>query len=498
MTGYRDWIFSIRNKVIHIGGAGNVGRCGVALNPKIASIDRDLARSRAKASYPEQWDDDPISATFSPLKQILLLERALKIVETKRFGARRAFANVLWRRMISNRTLPVRRAGPNTSISAPTAWDENTFDNYLRGRRVKPTPQDTLQILETLIGMSENIFAEHHRQGPSIRHLLAVRWSTPSECLQAILGSLSPPSASVPGKVHAAQGKPPEPSPAPGPQYGPILGKLSEVISQPDEDEAETQRALHERLRSAAVALAASLGPSGNRYAALANAAREYSELLVAATAEIDVTGIWSVGGALASFATSYRQQNIARTLAEPLEPQIEAQLLSVVRQHGAFILGFAEGRRLVQAADEFAIDVSRLREMEFPGSTLLNELTDNRDLVADRTRELHRPVRDSVLEFGWSTSRVGYAAYAIVRNSVRAMIKYSVGEKPDLAKVGGAIGLLAAASGYSNPDFIQVVVPVLQRHATELVTFFSHSPEMRAYVEWALHVLEVDGGEEG
>jgi hypothetical protein len=223
--------------------------------------------------------------------------------------------------------------------------------------------------------------------------------------------------------------------------------------------------------------------------------ARDYAKILDVATRDIDVTGVWSVGGALASYSAAYRYQDVERTLADPLEPQIEAQLLNVVRLHGAFILGFGEGRNLTQLADQFSLDVARLREIEVPGSLLLDELSDNRELVEDRTRAMHRSVRDAVSKFGWTTSRTGYAAYVIVCNSVRTMIKYTVGEHPDVAKIGGVIGFFAATSGYSNPEFVQVVIPVLQRHGAELMAFFCNSPEMRAYVEWALHVLEADNG---
>ena len=286
---------------------------------------------------------------------------------------------------------------------------------------------------------------------------------------------------------------PTEPSPGPGPQYRPRHGKLSEDSSQPAEGEAVRQAALHHRLRADAKRLADSLQRTANRYPELANTAQEYSQLQSVQIAEVDVTGLWSVGGALVTFARSYQEQNVAQTLAEPLEPQIDGLLQSVVRQHGAFIMGFEQGRDLVRRADEFSVDILRLREIEAPGGRLLNELTINRNLVDDRTRDLHRPVRDSVAEFGWAASRLGYSAYLIVRNGVHAMIKYSVGENPN---VGAIVGILTGASvlvGDPNADFIRAAVPVLQQYASQLLVFFNHSPEMRAYVEWALRILEDD-----
>jgi len=286
---------------------------------------------------------------------------------------------------------------------------------------------------------------------------------------------------------------PPEPSSGPGPQYRPRNGKLSEVASSPAEGEATQQAGLHRLLRRDALTLAENLQRAANRYPELASAADEYSKLLDVEIAGADVTAIWSVGGSLASFAQSYREQNAIRTLAEPLEPQLDALLQSVVRQHGAFIMGFEEGLDLVRRADEFAVDTARLREIEEPGFFLLNELTDNRDLVDERTRELHRPVRDSVTEFGWASSRVGYSAYLIVRNGVRAMIKFTVGDDPNIGAILAVLAGGSALAGDPNAEFVRAALPVLQQYGAQLLAFFNHSPEMRAYVEWALRVLELD-----
>jgi hypothetical protein len=286
---------------------------------------------------------------------------------------------------------------------------------------------------------------------------------------------------------------PAEPSLGPGPQYRPRGGKLSEVASVPSDGEAVQQLGLHRLIKRDATALAESLRRAANRYPELAVAAGEYSSLLDIKIIEVDVTAIWSVGGSLASFAQSYREQNAARTLAEPLEPQIDALLQSVVRQHGAFIMGFQEGRDLVNRADEFILDTARLQQIEEPGAVLLDELTNNRNLVDERTRDLHRPIRDSATEFGWAASRVGYSAYLIVRNCVRAMIKYTVGENPSATAIFGLIAATSAITGDPNAEFVRAAVPVLQQFASQLLAFFNTSPEMRGYVEWALRILEAD-----
>jgi hypothetical protein len=286
---------------------------------------------------------------------------------------------------------------------------------------------------------------------------------------------------------------PPEPPSRPGPQFVPVDGRLAEVASLPIEDEILRQEGIHRLLRRDAANLVKSLAPAGNRYPELARVADEYAKFLDVDISAADVTAIWSVGGSLASFAQSYREQNVNRTLADPLEPHADALLQSVVRQHGAFIMGFREGRDLVQRSDEFTVDRARIAEIQTPGEDLLNELVENADLVEDRTRVLNNVIRVGVQQFGWTSSRVGYSAYLTIRNSFRAMIKFTVGENPN---VGAILGLLVGAStlaGDPNAEFIRTAVPVLREHAAQLLAFFSHSPEMHAYVDWALRVLEDD-----
>ncbi len=243
--------------------------------------------------------------------------------------------------------------------------------------------------------------------------------------------------------------------------------------------------------------LTSALQTARNQYPELANAADEYEELVNAELSELDVTGMWSVGGSLAAFSRAYARQMTDRTIAEPLEPQLDAALASVVRNHGAFILGFREARDLVERADRFALEADVIAEIEKPGNVLLNELTDNAQLVDAETRRLHRPVRDAVTEYDWQTSRAGYAAYLIVRKAVYAMIRYTVGQgAPPGVAAATLIGLALGGStllGDPNAEFIRAAVPVLRQHGAQILAFFNHSPEFRAYVEWALNVLDAD-----
>lgn len=301
------------------------------------------------------------------------------------------------------------------------------------------------------------------------------------------------------GKLEAAvrgSGQVGEPEPAPGPQYSIVEGQLSIVAHLPAENELSSQASLHQKLRQQAAALANAVGSLENQYPALVNAIKEYADVLTGDIEELDVTAVWSVGGALASFQQAYAQQNSNNILEIPLEPNIVAQLQSIVRMHGAFIMGFGEGRELIERADAFLLDTRLLQEIEAPGNQILNELSNNQNLVDDETRAKHIPVRDAAHELGWGATRNGYAAYAIVRNGTIALTKFLVGKEPS---VGGALGLLAVGSvilGDPTMEFSRNAVLYLQVYGSQLLSFFNHSPEMRAYIEYALKMIVDDANQ--
>jgi hypothetical protein len=285
----------------------------------------------------------------------------------------------------------------------------------------------------------------------------------------------------------------PEPPPlGPGPDYAPVGGKLTAVPHPPREDEAKLQAGLHARLRTKVATLVAALAHAGNQYAELMRAVGEYEALLQEPTDKLDVVGLWSVGGSIHELLGAYRSQ-AEGTLAPPLEPQMVAALASVARDHGAFVLGFEEGRSLVDRADRFAMQPELISEIAQPGAKLLEELATNDELVEDRTRNVHATVRDTLRVTGWQASRTTYAGYLTIRNAFRAIIKFSVGRDLNATVVAG--GLIAASqlAGDPNCEFIRTAIPVLQQHAAQLLAFFKHSPEFRAYVQWALDTLERD-----
>ncbi|BAV45370.1 Uncharacterized protein MLTONO_0467 [Mesorhizobium loti] len=286
--------------------------------------------------------------------------------------------------------------------------------------------------------------------------------------------------------------KPPEPQISEGPQFELRDGKLA-ATSQPLGDFSEkAQAGLHQRLRATLAESASNFAKLENKFPELVRAAREYTLLLEPNTSEIDIVSVYSVGASLLSFADAYREQNIDRTLAEPIEPQTAAALQAISRIHGAFIMGFEEGADLVRKSDEFLLDAQRIREIEAPGNSLLSNFVINKKIIEAETIEVNRPVADYVTHFGWTGSRAGYSAYIAVRNTVMSSTKILLGDLSVLGLLGAAM-TVSAYAGDPNMEFIRNAVPLLRSNATDLLAFFNHSPELRAYIEWVIDVLERD-----
>ncbi|MGV1893471.1 hypothetical protein [Agrobacterium vitis] len=283
---------------------------------------------------------------------------------------------------------------------------------------------------------------------------------------------------------------PPEPEPGPGPHYDIIDGKLGIVASPPHSDEVNTQTKLFERLCRDIDRLVSAAHKIDNSHPNLAFSIREYAALLDTSLDALDVTGVWSVGGSLAGFAQSFREQNRNRTLAEPLEPEVDGLLQSVVRQHGAFIMGFEEGRDLVDRADQFALDSEKFHGLEESGNPLIAELASNADLVSDDARAVHKSVSDVLHDVGWTIARNCYTGFLTIRNAVRIIIKVVLGNDPNAFAFFGGVSAISTICGDPNVDFLRAAVPFLQANTQNLLAFFQHSPEMHSYIKWVLHIV--------
>lgn len=288
--------------------------------------------------------------------------------------------------------------------------------------------------------------------------------------------------------------KPKEPKLREGPKFEYRDGKIRAARGHVAlKREIALQAGLHRELRATISALTASLETVRNRFPELARTVETYAAIIEPDTPELDLDRVWSVGSALHGFEANYRQQNLEQTLSAPLEPHIAAMVQTTVRVHGAFILGFKRGRELVERADRFLEEPAVAASVAAPGSELLDALASNRNILSDQAIQDAAPVRDYVTEFGWSTSRAGFAAYVTAKNLVYAILHQIAGQKPTVtALLGGAV-TYSVVAGDNNLEFLRAAIPVVKLHSTSILAFVNHSPELRAYAEWVLTLLDQD-----
>lgn len=279
-----------------------------------------------------------------------------------------------------------------------------------------------------------------------------------------------------------------------GPQYAvDNTGRLTLVHQIAPASEVAQQRPLHIRLLRTAEETVERLGQAENQYPEMVAVSREYTKALQANTEDLDPINLWSVGNGLAALLESYRSQDVAASLSHPLEPAEMAAIQRLVREHGAFVMGFAAARELIERADQFALNTAMLREIQAPGMRLLDELADNRSLVADDTLRIHRSLRDSAYISGWTVGRAGYTSYLSVRNSISAIIRGSIGTDRSILTWFGLTSVLSTAGGTSEIAVLNEGAAMLLRHGPVLTQFFAHSPEFLSLVNWALSILKQD-----
>ena len=198
----------------------------------------------------------------------------------------------------------------------------------------------------------------------------------------------------------------------------------------------------------------------GNRHPSLARVVEEYAKIANHPLNDLNVIELWTVGNCLLAHTRAFEAQNQAQTLTEPLEPGHLALLTDVAQLHTALILGFPQGRELAQRADQAQI----APEVIEPAARLLDELSQNRDLVSDRARHLFSLLTSVVGTCDWATTRVGYTVYATARNVLLAMGKIVIKANINSGIVGSAIAAGAWQVSGMTPDMSAVSAPWTDR----------------------------------
>jgi hypothetical protein len=278
--------------------------------------------------------------------------------------------------------------------------------------------------------LTEGLWIEHNPLPDPYPKLIAHgQPSATANVLAWLRGELDPATlAEQRTAPEPAASRPPEPLPEAGPTFQITAGQLDLVRGKETDSDFDrtTQQTLHKRLTRQTDLLLLETAKVGNRYPQLATTIQEYSDLIGQPFDELDVVDLWAVGNALLAQAISFQQQDRTRTITEPLEPAHLALLVEVAGLHGGFILGFPTGLELSNRADDARIGPNIARLVGAPTSNLLAALSVQRKVVSERARKLAEALDAALIASGWDAARVGYTAYATVRNALIAIVKSS------------------------------------------------------------------------
>ncbi len=273
---------------------------------------------------------------------------------------------------------------------------------------------------------------------------------------------------------------PPEPSS----ELGPVLQVTErglEIISQPSEGDfdEELQIALHDRLRRVLPALTDATHKVANAHPVLDHVVSEYSDLASQPFDQLDLASLWAVGTGLLAFRAAFTNQ-ASGMMTEPLEPGHLALLQQAAEIHGAFILGFPQGRELTDRADHARLSPEIIAQIEPPARLILEKLARASDFVEARTRKFIAVVDETLFIHGWETARTGHAAYAVTRNSLIALGKVLIRANSALATVAGGILLSYADPGL---QMTQHIIQFMLENTQSITSFAEPFPEFRSWI---------------
>lgn len=280
-----------------------------------------------------------------------------------------------------------------------------------------------------------------------------------------------------------------------GPRFGVVAGKLDRIAVLASDSERRSGERLHQELRINLQILRAAAKGAANQFPELLTLIDRYNAAVSKELENLDVAEVWSVGAALYELLAAYRNKSARNVLAEQLEPGLEAALASVARIHGAFILGFAEGRELTARAEAFANAPASVEESS-ARQKLLRTLAGSDNLVAQGARRFFEAIAEALDFASWSSARTLFGGYVSLRNSTIAILdQCAASPLTKISEVGGAVALVGIAINDPSGSFAREAAQFISSNSQSLFVAFQNTPELRSYIDYVCRLIAtVDG----
>ena len=276
---------------------------------------------------------------------------------------------------------------------------------------------------------------------------------------------------------------PPPEIPDPGPGSVFIATEQGYELAPPiladTERSSPTQKTLHTRLRRRLERLQGSMSRIGNTHPALAAEFADYATFLSGDLDDVDVPSLWSAGSGLFEFVRAFDEQNLHQTVTEPLEPEVLGGLRGLIRDHTAFVLGFAAGRDLMERAEQLRRPERPLAEIKATSVDILRPMVDFHSLLTEQAQRLVSSLLRAFNEFGTESLSLIASGSETAKNGV---IAFGRAVHPLLILAGG-VDVIRMLAGDAQVDTLRMTLNYLHDNGPAVAAFASIDPQLSSWL---------------
>jgi hypothetical protein len=294
--------------------------------------------------------------------------------------------------------------------------------------------------------------------------------------------------------------EPPQPPiDGPGPNFAPTpLG--FEIFSTPlkeSERENPIQVSLHTQIKRRIERLNASMPGLKNTHKVLCEEYDDFTGFASTDLADLDVASFWSAGIALGDMVDAVArvsERSAGDFMTPPLEPEVLAQLQSLVRDSMAFILGFADGQELASRAAAVRLLNIEPDELARRSHGVLSPMVCEPSLLASRANSLVRAIDRALDTADDKTLALVSAAVGTTTRSVVAFGRAAALVVTTMAVVASASGAnISNLAGDPNAETIRTAIKFLLENANAISAFAAHDNRLQAWLDWLISEIRLN-----
>lgn len=273
------------------------------------------------------------------------------------------------------------------------------------------------------------------------------------------------------------------------------------ILPGADEFDDATQKSLHRRLKTRVERLKQAMPRVQNTHKALYDEFSDYAMFVAEDLQDIDVPSLWSVGAALSDMVgklAELSKPGAVHGITEPLEPDVLSQLVSLTRDHAAFIMGFSEAEKLSERVAKLKLLDVGIQEFARLAHGVLVPMLRTRLLLARRAHALVDALSRALDSTDDKTVALIGAGVATATRAVIAFGRAVAPYAPYVAVFSGITGVTALTlAGDPNGEAIRAALRYLSENADALSAFATHNEQLKIWLDWLVGEIRAAAKEE-